>query len=59
MLSSPPPQEHIKKKETDQFSQKTETGDWHKDSYITKAVKKDPHRVRKEGKRSDQVGTHT
>ena len=55
MLSSPPHHEQIKIK---QFSVKT---NWRfeKDSHTTKAKKKDPHRIRYEGKKRDKAGTCT
>ena len=36
----------------------TETKDWKKDSPTTKSVKKDPYRVRQEGRTNYQVRTH-
>lgn len=36
-----------------------QTGDWWEDASTSKAMKKDPHEVEKEEKRSYQVETHT
>ena len=53
-MSSPPPRTHRKYIYTWSNSHWKQTEDWQKDSYTTKAVKKDPHRVRYEEKR---IGT--